>query len=132
MGSPSGSSGPAAARSRSKQIIDTLTLAPSAIHGSSLHAAKILPSAEILSITFRFWPPRMEFVATNPARLVLPEAICCQARANQKVTKSAPPEFCHVVAAQISHVVLPQLGDHRSAAVAGSVLPISFPSCRPH
>ena len=35
----------------------------------------------------RFAPPRMEFVATSPARLVLPEAICWPAFSNQSQTK---------------------------------------------
>src|ERR1035437_1850815 len=80
-----------ASAAEEKQTIETRTAAPSNIHGSSLQASKILPWEQISSSTFRFCPPRMEFVATKPDLLLFPASICFHALSNQYVTRSAPP-----------------------------------------
>ena len=66
-----------------KQTRDTLTAAPSTTHGSSDHASKTTLSATIRSSTVRFRPPRIELVATRPARAILLSATSLPALWNQ-------------------------------------------------
>ena len=53
-----------------KLISDTRTAAPSITHGSSDQASKIRAFSTIRSSTARLLPPRIELVATRPARTV--------------------------------------------------------------
>ena len=50
--------------------------APSITHGSSLHASKIGRESIAADRARRFAWPRMEFVATSPARVAFSDAIC--------------------------------------------------------
>ena len=61
----------------------TRTAAPLLIQGSSLQAAKMGMAATMRSSTLRLAPPRMELVATRPARFALPAAIWARAFSNQ-------------------------------------------------
>ena len=66
-----------------KQTSDTRTAAPSITHGSSDQASKIGRPWVAACNARRFAPPRIEFVATKPARVALPDAICSPAFTNQ-------------------------------------------------
>ncbi len=70
---------------------DTRTAAPSLTHGSSLQASKMRVLCTMRSSTARLAPPRIEFVATSPARCKCPASICARACSNQQHTRSAPP-----------------------------------------
>ena len=69
--------------SPSKHTIDTRTAAPSTVQPSSDHASKIRPPSTMGFSTARLAPPRMELVATRPARERWPACICSHAFANQ-------------------------------------------------
>ena len=68
---------------REKQTNDTRTAAPSITHGSSLQASKIRPLSVAACSARRFAPPRMEFVATSPARPAFLVVTCRLAFSNQ-------------------------------------------------
>ena len=68
---------------RAKHTNDTRTAAPSTTHGSSDQASKIEPRSTIRSSTARLRPPRIEFVATRPARAIRPSATNAPALWNQ-------------------------------------------------
>ena len=67
----------------SNPTMETWTLAPSRIQSRSLSAKKMSPVSFICFSTSRFATPRIDWVASSPARLVRPLSISHRARSNQ-------------------------------------------------
>ena len=76
---------------RPKHTSDTRTAAPSTTHGSFAQASKMTPCFTIRSSTARLRPPRIELVATRPARTIFLSTSNRAALSNQRHTKSASP-----------------------------------------
>ena len=74
-----------------KHTKETRTAAPSITHGSSDQASNMTPCSTIWSSTERLRPPRIELVATRPARAIFLSATRRPALSNQWHTRSASP-----------------------------------------